>query len=64
MGEDESEMGVLKDRVLKGGWWVDGDTEGGDGKVVRELGGVSEWEDSIYFDELDGAVVRLTGRIW
>ncbi len=64
IGEDESETGVLRDREREGEAWEDSDTAGGDGKVVRELDEVSEWEDSIYFDGLDGAVVRLTGLLW
>ena len=41
MGENERETGVLRDGVLEGKPWKDGDTDGGGGNVIRELGGGS-----------------------
>ena len=64
MGEDELETVILRDGVLEGGPWEDGETEGGDGKVIKELCGSQNGGGSICFDELDSTVVRWSGRIW
>ena len=39
VGENQREAGVLRHAVLEGKPWEDGDTGGGDGKVIRELEG-------------------------
>ena len=46
VGENQREAGVLRHAVLEGKPWEDGDTEGGDGNVIRELeGGPQNGED-------------------
>ena len=42
VGENERETGILRDGVLEGEPWEDGDTGGGDGKFMRELCGGSQ----------------------